>query len=68
MLMIYQGGAPLWQGVLLAQQCLIKMGNEFQREMRLDDFEQSGDICRLFSWIKQNKKENSPAFPVKNEP
>lgn len=53
---------------LLTQQCLIKVYNAFEGEMRVDDFEQSGDICRLFSWIKLNQEENSPSFPMRNEP
>lgn len=34
-------------------------------EVGVDYFEQSGDICRLFSWMKLNKKETS--FPYEEQ-
>lgn len=44
------------------------MYNVLRGEMAVSYFEQSGDICRLFSWMKLNKKENCRASSMKNEP
>lgn len=71
------GGTVVVEGVLrVAVECVFRFAistvphqncSAFRGEMGVDYFEQSGDICRLFSWIKLNKEETSPAFPGKNK-